>query len=59
MEEASDGEPIPQPDSLAQSYPLVLKEELLELRKGYPAKLWPLSRPAGREHKCLAAGWLT
>lgn len=55
MEEASSDEPTLQPDSLAQPYPLVFKEELLELRKGYPAKLWPLSSPAGRQHKYLAA----
>lgn len=56
MEEASNDEPTLQPHSLAQPYPLVLKEELLELRKGHPAELWPFSSPAGKERKCLATG---
>lgn len=33
----------------AQPYPLVLEEELLELRKGHPAELWPLPCPAGKK----------
>lgn len=49
MEEATGDKPTLEPDSLAQPYPLVLKKELLELRKGHLAKLWPLSSPAGRE----------
>lgn len=50
MEEATNNEPTPHPGSLAQPYPLVLKKELLELRKGHLAVLRPLSSPAGREH---------
>ena len=42
------GEPRPPAGTPAQSYPLVLEEELLELRKGHPAQLRPLPRPAGQ-----------
>lgn len=53
MEEASNDEPTLQPHSLTQPYPLVLKQELLELRKGHPAELRSLPGPAGKEQKCL------
>lgn len=57
MKEATNEEATLQPDSLAQTYPLVFKKELLELRKGHLAMLWPLSSPEGR--KPSVWHWLT
>lgn len=38
--------PWPSP---TQPYPLVLEEELLELRKGHTTELWPLPSPVGKK----------
>ncbi|EDL06294.1 zinc fingers and homeoboxes 3, isoform CRA_b, partial [Mus musculus] len=57
MEEATNDEATLQPNSLAQTYPLVFKEELLELRKGHLAMLRTLSSPVGR--KPSVWHWLT
>lgn len=56
---SSSGEGSPhlhQPDTQAQAYPLVLKEELLELRKRHSAELWPLPSPT---EKRLVPTWRT